>query len=179
MPVTIFTIGHSNLAIDAFLHLLSAHHIKALVDIRRFPGSKKHPYFGRDALAAALQKVGMEYLWLETLGGRRGKLLDQSPNNGLRNASFRNYADYMDTRDFQQGIRDLLESARKKRTAIMCAEALYWRCHRRLVSDFLVANGVTVEHIMTSGTVRRHQLTGGAVFENKRVLYPAQTSLYG
>jgi uncharacterized protein (DUF488 family) len=145
----LFTIGHSTHPLDRFLALLTQHGIKALVDIRRFPGSRKHPQFGRDNLAAALQESGVEYHWLDALGGRRHKQ-QESPNLALENKGFRNYADYMLTEDFQEGVEKLLEIARQKQTAIMCAEGLFWRCHRRLVSDFLVASGVMVQHIMPS-----------------------------
>src|SRR5262249_31596242 len=149
----LFTIGHSTHPLEAFLSLLARHGIKALVDIRRFPGSRKFPQFNQENLSSALQKTGIDYHWLEALGGRRGKRKDGSStiNLGLHNAGFRNYADYMPTPEFQEGVARLLEVARSKRTAIMCAEGLFWRCHRRLVSDFLVANGVRVQHIMPSG----------------------------
>jgi uncharacterized protein (DUF488 family) len=137
----LFTIGHSNHPLDRFLALLAQHEIKALVDIRRFPGSRKHPHFNQENLAAALQEAGIEYRWIEALGGRRHKQEDESPNLGLRNESFRNYADYMLTEEFHQGIDELLKLAKKKRAAFMCAEGLFWQCHRRLVSDFLLAGG--------------------------------------
>ena len=142
------------------------------MDIRRFPGSRKHPHFNRDNLAAALSKSGVEYHWLEALGGCRHKQRDDSPNLGLENRGFRNYADYMLTDEFREGVEKLLEIARQKRTAIMCAEDLFWQCHRRLVSDFLVANGVTVQHIMPSGELRPHTLTEAAKVEGSGVSYP-------
>jgi uncharacterized protein (DUF488 family) len=178
MPPSILTIGHSNHPLDRFLALLGQHEIEALVDIRRFPGSRKHPHFNRDNLAAALQKSGVEYHWLEALGGRRLQQRDESPNLGLENRGFRNYADYMLTDEFREGVRRLLDIARHKRTAIMCADGLFWRCHRRLVSDFLVADGVTVQHIMPTGELRPHKLTTGAVIESGRVTYPGEKSLF-
>jgi uncharacterized protein (DUF488 family) len=178
MPLSVFTVGHSNHPLDRFLALLARHGIEALVDIRRFPGSRKHPHFNRDNLAAALPKSGVDYHWLEALGGRRHKQRDESPNLGLENKGFRNYADYMLTGDFRKGVEKLPEIARQKRTAIMCAEALFWRCHRRLVSDFLVANGVTVQHIMPTGELQLHMLTTGAVIESERVTYPGEKSLF-
>jgi uncharacterized protein (DUF488 family) len=178
MPSSILTLGHSNHSLERFLALLAQHGVEALVDIRRFPGSRKHPHFHRDNLAAALPKAGVEYHWLQALGGRRHKQRDESPNLGLEKRGFRNYADYMLTGDFQAGVEKLLEVARQKRTAIMCAEGLFWRCHRRLVSDFLVANGVAVQHILPSGELRRHQLTSGAVIEGGQVTYPGQRSLF-
>jgi uncharacterized protein (DUF488 family) len=178
MPPSVFTIGHSTHPLDRFLALLARHEIEALVDIRRFPGSRKHPQFGQDNLAAALQKSGLEYHWLEALGGRRHKQQEESPNLGLENKGFRNYADYMLTDEFREGVEKLLEVARQKRTAIMCAEGLFWQCHRRLVSDFLVASGVTVQHIMPTGELRSHKLTPGALVEDGQVTYPGEKSLF-
>lgn len=177
--VKVFTLGHSTHPLEHFLALLGQHEIEALVDIRRFPGSRKHPHFNRDNLATAVQKAGMEYLWLEALGGRRKKGDNSSPVNlGLQNSGFQNYADYMLTKEFREGATRLLEVARRKRTALMCAEGLFWRCHRRLVSDFLVANGVTVEHIMPNGELRPHKLTEGAKVEEGKITYPGN-SLFG
>jgi uncharacterized protein (DUF488 family) len=178
MPPSVLTIGHSNHPLDRFLALLAQHKIEALVDIRRFPASRKHPHFHRDNLAAVLPKSGVEYHWLEALGGRRHKQQDESPNLGLENKGFRNYADYMLSDEFREGVGKLLEFARQKQTAIMCAEGLFWQCHRRLVSDFLVANGVTVQHIMPGGELRPHTLTSGAVVEGGRITYPGEKSLF-
>src|SRR5437879_114167 len=156
----LLTIGHSTHSLKRFLALLSQHGIEALVDIRRFPGSRKFPQFNQDELASVLEKTGIEYHWLEALGGRRGKRRDDSSsvNVGLHNTGFRNYADYMLTQDFQEGVQTLLEIARHKRTALMCAEGLFWRCHRRLVSDFLTASGVRIQHIIPNGELRPHTL---------------------
>jgi uncharacterized protein (DUF488 family) len=174
----LFTVGHSNHPLERFLALLARHGVEALADIRRFPGSRKHPHFNRDSLAAALPKSGVEYHWLEALGGRRPKQRDESPNVGLENEGFRNYADYMLTDEFRQGVEKLLEIAGRKRTAILCAEGLFWQCHRRLVSDFLTASGVTVQHIMPGGELRPHTLTSGAAVESGRVTYPGEKSLF-
>jgi uncharacterized protein (DUF488 family) len=178
--VNLFTIGHSTYSLERFLALLPQHGIETLADIRRFPGSRKFPHFNRDELALALSNHGIQYVWLEALGGRRGKQRDgsSSVNLGLHNSSFRNYADYMQTHVFQASVTELLEHARRKRTALMCAEALYWRCHRRLVSDFLVANGVKVEHIMPTGELRPHTLTSGALIEDGKLTYPGEKSLF-
>ena len=178
MPLSVLTIGHSNHPLERFLALLAQHEVEALVDIRRFPGSRKHPHFNRDILAAALPKAGVEYRWLEALGGRRHTQRDESPNLGLENKGFRNYTDYMLTDEFREGMEKLLELSRKKRTAIMCAEGLFWQCHRRLVSDFLIANGVTVQHIMPNGEMRPHKLTKGAVIESGQVTYPGEKPLF-
>jgi uncharacterized protein (DUF488 family) len=125
-----------------------------------------------------LPKSGVDYHWLEALGGRRHQQPDASPNLGLENEWFRNYADYMLTDEIREGVEELLGVARRMRTAIMCAEGLFWQCHRRLVSDFLVANGVTVQHIMPSGKLRPHTLTNGAVAEGGQVTYPGERSLF-
>jgi uncharacterized protein (DUF488 family) len=178
MPRAVLTLGHSNHSPDRFLALLAQHGVEALVDIRRFPGSRKYPHFHRDSLAAVLPKSGVEYHWLEALGGRRRKQREESPNLGLQNQGFRNYADYMLTDEFREGVEKLLEIARQKRTAIMCAEGLFWQCHRRLVSDFLVGNGVAVQHVLPGGVLRPHKLTSGVVIEGGRVTYPGERSLF-
>jgi uncharacterized protein (DUF488 family) len=180
MQPTIFTIGHSNLPLEQFVGLLAQHQIEALVDVRRFPSSRTFPHFNQRELAAALQEVGIDYHWMEALGGRR-RVEGSAPsiNAGLENEGFRNYADYMQTPPFAAAVRQLLEIAGHQRTAIMCAESVYWRCHRRLISDYLLANGRPVEHIFSSGEVRPHQLTRGARVDAGQVTYPpAQPSLF-
>ena len=174
MKHQLFSIGHSNQPLDRFLGLLAQHRIEALADIRRFPGSRKYPHWNQQNLAASLQEAGIEYHWIETLGGRRRskKAGPASLNLGLRNESFRSYADYMLTEEFHQAAGKLLEIAARKRTAMMCAEAVYWRCHRRLVSDFLLANHVAVQHIFPNGEVRPHKLTEGGQVEQGKVTYP-------
>jgi uncharacterized protein (DUF488 family) len=178
MPHSILTIGHSTHSLDKFLVLLAQHHVEALADIRRFPGSRMHPHFNQDNLATALQRAGVEYHWLEALGGRRSKQRGESPNVGLENLGFRNYADYMLTGEYEEGVKKLLEIARRERTALMCAEGLFWRCHRRLVSDFLVASAVAVQHIMPTGELRPHTLTPGAVIDDGKVTYPGEKTLF-
>lgn len=174
MSLPIFTIGHSTHPLDQFVDLLQQHGIEALVDIRRFPGSKRFPHFKRDNLAAELPKAGFEYHWIEALGGRRKKETGgPSHNLALRNESFRNYADYMESEEFQKAIVQLLEIAQTKRTAYMCAEGLYWQCHRRLVSDFLLTKGITVEHIMPDGKLTLHKLTDGGRIKDGQLTYPA------
>lgn len=174
MPLQLFTIGHSTHPIERFIALLNQHGIEALADIRRFPGSKRLPHFSRESLAAALPKAGLEYHWFEALGGRRSKEKNASSNNlGLRNESFRNYADYMLTPQFQEAVEQLLEIGHRRRTAFMCAEGLFWQCHRRLVCDFLLTKGIKVEHIMPSGELRSHTLTEGAKIDNGKLSYPA------
>jgi uncharacterized protein (DUF488 family) len=169
----LYTIGHSNRGVDDFVGLLEQHRIEALADIRRHPGSRKFPHFDREALGTVLEAHGIEYRWMESLGGRRKKekgLL--SPNLGLENQSFRNFADYMLTEEFESAARDLTELAERKRTTIMCAEALFWQCHRRLVADQLVAQGWVVKHIFGRGELRPHALTRGAEIHDGRVTYP-------
>lgn len=180
MQTDLFTIGHSTHALDAFLALLARHNIRALADIRRFPGSKRYPHFGSDVLAAALRQAGVQYRWLEDLGGRRAKQQTASQSNlGLRNESFRNYADYMRTPEFQSGITELLELAGDHRTAFMCSEGLFWRCHRRLVSDYLLAKGFQIQHIMPNGELRPHTLTPGARAKHGSVDYPLEVADQG
>jgi uncharacterized protein (DUF488 family) len=167
--VTVYTLGHSTLALDDFLALLRTHAIATLVDVRRFPASRRHPHFAREALAPALAAAGIGYEWLPALGGRRAPRPD-SPNTGWRVAQFRGYADHMETVEFASGIARLLELARAGTTAVMCAEALEWRCHRHLLSDALVVRGVDVVHV---GPHRRevHRLTRFARAEGTRIVY--------
>jgi uncharacterized protein (DUF488 family) len=178
MSEQVFTIGHSTHPLDRFLGLLAQHRIEALVDIRRFPSSRKFPHFNRTSLASALQNAGVEYHWLDDLGGRRRKMKESSLNLGLENEAFRNYADYILTDEFRIGVEKMRELAGRNRVAIMCAEAVFWRCHRRLVSDFLVANGAVVQHIMPTGELRPHTLTRSAVVEGGRLTYPGEKSLF-
>jgi uncharacterized protein (DUF488 family) len=173
MPPRLFTIGHSTHPLDRFLALLASHGIEVLADIRRFPGSRKFPHFNQGNLASTLQQAGIEYRWIEALGGRRGKETDGSSKNlGLRNESFRNYADYMLTEAFRDGVKQFLSIAQERPTAFMCSESVFWRCHRRLVSDFLLVQGMTVQHIMPSGELRPHTLTAGAKVEAGELTYP-------
>jgi len=159
----LFTVGHSTHPLDRFQALLAQHRIELVADIRRFPGSRKFPHFNSDRLASALPETGVEYRWFQVLGGRRQKKGDApSENLGLRNESFRNYADYMRTEEFRLGVAQLQDVAGDKRTAFMCSEGLFWRCHRRLVGDFLLMRGIVVQHIMPSGEVQPHSLTRGA-----------------
>ena len=173
MRSEIFTIGHSTHPLDVFLKLLARHDIEALADVRRFPGSRKHPQFNRDTLASALAEARVEYRWFEALGGRRQKSDAESKNVGLRNESFRNYADYMANSAFQDAAKELVALARRKRTAFMCSEGLFWRCHRRLVSDYLLVQGLTIQHIMPGGELQSHTLTKGARADGGEVRYPA------
>jgi uncharacterized protein (DUF488 family) len=172
MSSELYTIGHSTHSIDEFLELLTQHGIQLLADIRRFPGSRRLPQFNQTHLAAALLNAGIEYQWIESLGGRRERRVADSVNLGLRNESFRNYADYMATEAFRHGVDELLATAVDKRTAFMCSESVFWRCHRRLVADYLLSRGLTVQHIMPTGKLQPHALTEGAKIENGTLTYP-------
>ncbi|MCE9605676.1 MAG: DUF488 domain-containing protein [Planctomycetia bacterium] len=174
MSAQLYTIGHSTHPIERFLALLTEHGIEVLADIRRFPGSRKYPQFNQENLPDALAQAGIEYRWFEVLGGRRRKPIGgPSENVGLRNESFRNYADYMETAEFQAGAQQLLSIAERKPTAYMCAEGLFWQCHRRLVSDYFSMLGETVQNIMPAGDLRPHVLTTGARVRNGRLRYLA------
>lgn len=168
--MTIFTIGHSTRPIADFLGLLARSSIARLVDIRAFPGSRRYPHFNREALASELPAAGIAYLHRPSLGGRR-RLSPDAPPSGWRNDSFRAYAEYMRTPAFRAALDELIELGVTKRTAIMCSEAVPWRCHRTLVSDALTARGVQVEHILDAG-VSPHRLTRFAVVRDGEVIYP-------
>jgi uncharacterized protein (DUF488 family) len=165
-----WTIGHSTLPIDEFIARLAHHRIEALADVRRFPGSRKHPQFNADALAQSLQERSILYIALPELGGRRRARPD-SRNVAWRNESFRGYADYMETGEFRAGLQRLVQLLKEKRTAIMCAEGLWWRCHRALISDVLKAEGVDVRHIMPDGATAEHPFTAAARVSDGRVFY--------
>jgi uncharacterized protein (DUF488 family) len=167
----IFTIGHSTRPLDEFLEVLRAHSIKTLVDIRSFPMSRRLPHFNRASLENALSEAGIRYIWIKELGGRRKKIRDDSPHIALRSVSFRNYADYMLTEDFTSGIAQLVQLAQNSRTAYMCAERLYFNCHRMLVSDWLVAHGHEVHHIEGIGPTKPHSLMNEARLVNGQVIY--------
>jgi uncharacterized protein (DUF488 family) len=167
----IYTIGHSTYKWDKFLNLLKCYGIEAVVDIRRFPTSQKFPHFAQPSLKEGLEKEGIFYFWLEKLGGYRRGLGNRSPNIALRAKAFRNYADYMLTSDFESGLKQLLEINTKHRTSLMCAERLYFRCHRRMISDFLVALGFEVIHIEDETHTRLHKLNPVAVLEGGKLYY--------
>jgi uncharacterized protein (DUF488 family) len=168
---TLYTIGHSTRSIDDLVAALRAHDIQTLVDIRAFPASKRLPQFNRETLDQRLNSAGIRYVWMKSLGGYRKKILADSPNIALRNQSFRNYADYMLTPDFERAMADVILLANESKTAYMCAERLYFRCHRMLVSDWLVAHGHEVLHIDAAGPVKEHALTSEARFVEGRVVY--------
>ncbi|MFC1636992.1 DUF488 family protein [Planctomycetota bacterium] len=170
----LYTIGHSNLPIEQFVALLKEFEIGLVADIRRYPSSRKFPHFNRPALCECLATEGIDYLWLEALGGRRsGGKNEKSPNIGLTSPGFRNYADYMATDQFRSAVQRLLSAAAELRTAIMCAEKLYWKCHRRILSDYLVSQGIEVIHIISPGEASTHKLSSSAVATQTGVIYPA------
>ncbi len=175
--MTIFTIGHSTHPIADFLGLLVRSRIARLVDIRAFPGSRRHPHSNREALAGELPAAGIEYLHRPSLGGRRRLPPNPSPS-AWRNDSFHAYAEYMRTAEFRAALEELIELGATKRTAIMCSEAVPWRCHRTLVSDALTARGVQVEHILDAG-VSPHRLTRFAVVQDGEVSYPPTSEAEG
>jgi len=157
VTLTVWTIGHSTNTPVAFRDILGAHAIEVVADVRRFPGSRRLPHFARPALEADLLSAGIQYEWLPALGGRRSPRPD-SPNNGWRHPAFRGYADYLLTEEFAAGLTELLMLAYGLRTVIMCAEVLWWRCHRRLIADVLTTLGITVIHIRDATVADKHQL---------------------
>jgi uncharacterized protein (DUF488 family) len=157
----LWTIGHSTRSAEEFKEILAAHHIEALVDVRSFPGSRRYPQFNKQQLATSLTANNIAYFHLPQLGGRRQARKD-SMNTSWKNQSFRGYADHMESEEFQQGVESLLKIAGERNAAIMCAEALWWRCHRSLISDFLKARGVEVIHILDATHDQPHPFTSAA-----------------
>jgi uncharacterized protein (DUF488 family) len=170
-PPDAWTIGHSTRELEEFLGVLEAHGIEQVADVRRFPASRRHPQFHRETLAAALEEREIAYRWFEELGGRRRPESD-SPNRGLTSAGFRGYADYTRTPAFAQAFHELTAWMRGGRTTILCAERLWWQCHRRLLSDILVARGATVLHISDAGAASSHELWDLAVLTSEGLVYP-------
>ncbi len=168
--VTVYTIGHSTRALEEFLALLAAHGINRLVDVRRFPGSRRNPHFAREALADTLAGAGVEYRWVEALGGRRSRR-PGSPHTAWRVPAFAAYADHMDTAEFAAAAAELMEWAGSGRVAILCAEARPEKCHRRLIADWLTARGVMVSHILGLSRTATHQLPEFARVSDGRVVY--------
>jgi uncharacterized protein (DUF488 family) len=167
----LYTIGHSTRTIDELIAALRAHQIQTLVDIRAFPASRRLPQFNRDSLERSLPDAGIRYVWMNALGGYRKKILEESPNIALRNQSFRNYADYILTAEFARAVAALVTLAERSRTAYMCAERVYFRCHRMLVSDWLVAHGHQVLHIDDAGPAKEHRMTAEARMIDGRLIY--------
>ena len=168
----LYTIGHGARPLEAFLELLERERIERIVDVRSFPGSRKHPHFGKDALAAALEEHGTEYVWRRDLGGFR-KARPDSRHMALRSAGFRGYADHMETEEFTEARDWLIATSREKRTAFMCAESLWWRCHRRMLADALVAAGCDVRHLMDRG-LDEHRLPPIARIDGTLPIYDVE-----
>ncbi len=175
MTLPFFTIGHSNRSLEEFVELLRSAEIGLLADVRRIPRSRANPQFNVDTLGGSLAPFAISYELMSSLGGRRGVVKSVPPDaNGLwRNLSFHNYADYALSEDFSAGLRHLLERGSEQRCSIMCSEAVWWRCHRRIVADYLIASGESVFHIMGPGRLEPAQLTQGAVIRSDgKVVYP-------
>ena len=173
MPGTnfkIWTIGHSTRSTNEFTVALKSFQIEVLVDVRSFPGSRRYPQFGQASLSRSLEEVEIQYLHLPELGGRRRARAD-SANLAWRNEGFRGYADYMEGEDFHRGIEGLIDLARSRRTAIMCAEAVWWRCHRGLISDYLKVKGIEVIHIIDAKHSEAHPFTSAARVVNGELSY--------
>ena len=167
----VYPIGHSTRTFGEFLELLNAHGIRQITDVRRFPVSQRLPHFNREPFAEHLSRHGIEYRHMPELGGRRRPRPD-SPNGGWREPGFRAYADYMETPAFSQGLAELRRYAEYAPTSIMCAEAVWWRCHRRLIADALVRVGVEVRHILSAAPAPPHEITSFAVDRNGGLRYP-------
>jgi uncharacterized protein (DUF488 family) len=170
MVDTIWTIGHSTRPLDTFLDLLARYRLEAVADVRRFPGSRRQPQYSQAALRDALAGLGIAYRWLPALGGRRRPRPD-SPNTAWRNASFRAYADHIDSTEFAGGLDALLELSGHLRTTLMCAEAVWWRCHRALIADVLRVGGIEVLHILDAQHCVPHPYTSAARIVEGRLSY--------
>ena len=170
---TIFTIGHSTRTFEELVEILRAHGVKAVADVRLIPRSRRYPHFNDEALARELPRHGIAYISFQSLGGRKRPMKD-SPNTGWRNDSFRGYADFMQTADFEAALHDLMEAAAKQPTATMCAEAVPWRCHRSLISDALLVRDWNVLDIYDAKKATPHKLTKFAKVEGTRVTYPPE-----
>ncbi|MFD2909418.1 DUF488 family protein [Flavobacterium ardleyense] len=167
---TIYTIGHSTHGIEEFIAMLKEFDIRILADIRSLPGSNKFPQFNQDCLKISLEEVGIQYLHLTNLGGRR-KAKKDSKNTSWNNVSFRGYADYMETEEFENAVKNMEQIAEQQTLAYMCSEAVWWRCHRSMVSDFLKAKGWNVLHIMGLGKIQEHRYTAPARIVDDKVVY--------
>jgi uncharacterized protein (DUF488 family) len=168
---TLYTIGHSTRTLDELLKALHAHSIGTLADIRSFPMSRRLPHFNRESLEKTLPEAGIRYVWMKELGGRRKTIRDDSPNIALRNSSFRSYADYMLTQEFQGAATELIQIAESSRTAYMCAERVYFHCHRMLVSDWLTSHGHEVLHLDGTGPAMPHKLLPEARVIDGELIY--------
>jgi uncharacterized protein (DUF488 family) len=171
----VFTVGHSTRSIEEFIRLLKAHEVQELIDVRTIPRSRHNPQFNSDALSKSLKKGQISYVHMPALGGLR-HTTKASVNTGWRNPSFRGYADYMLTPQFENALAELMQLAETRQSAVMCAEAVPWRCHRSLIADALLVRGVPVEHIISLTSRQLHKLTPFAQVEGYHITYPADTS---
>jgi uncharacterized protein (DUF488 family) len=167
----LYTLGHSTHPIEKFLELLARHRIAALADVRSFPSSRRWPQFNQAELTASIEAAGVVYRWFKSLGGRRNLKRPDSPHSAWEQPAFRSYADYTDSPDFEDGLTDLMELASRERTAIMCSEGLWWRCHRRIISDHMSVRGWEVRHIMPDGKLVTHSLPDFATVRAQRIIY--------
>jgi uncharacterized protein (DUF488 family) len=167
----IFTIGHSTHPIEQFLELLGQHEIALVADVRSFPSSRRWPQFNQAELSESLSRANIQYRWMKKLGGRRHSKREDSPHTAWTHPAFRSYADYTETPDFNEGMAELTELAAGIRTAYMCSEGLWWRCHRRIVSDYFTIRGWRVEHITPDGKLRPHELASFARVLDGRLVY--------
>jgi len=170
----LWTIGHSTRPIEDFIGLLLTRGIQSLADVRTIPFSRRNPQFHQEVLAQSLREAGLQYRHMPALGGRR-KSQSDSVNVGWRNLGFRGYADYMQTQEFWNALEDLVETGHRLPLAIMCAEAVPWRCHRSLISDALVSGGWTVQHIISASSLKTHALTSFAKLDAGRLTYPTKS----
>jgi uncharacterized protein (DUF488 family) len=172
VKTTVWTIGHSTHSWQEFVGLLQAYELQAVADVRRLPGSRRWPQFDQDPMSKALEQSGIAYRWFPKLGGRRRAQKD-SPNIGWRNISFRGYADYLASDEFAEGLAELIDLAKQERTTLMCAEAVWWRCHRRLIADVLLLRGIEVIHILDASHATPHTHTPPARIVEGQLTYPA------
>jgi uncharacterized protein (DUF488 family) len=168
--MALYTIGHSTHPIEAFVGLLAQHDIATLVDVRAFPASRRWPQFNQDELKASLERRKILYVWCKALGGRRHSSQD-SPNTAWQHPAFRSYADYADSTEFAVAIQKLSELAHNERSAVMCSEGLWWRCHRRIIADYMAMRGWDVKHIMPNGNLAAHSIPTFARIEGTRIVY--------
>lgn len=175
MDLTVWTVGHSTHPFEEFLSVLGAYDIEAIADVRRYPGSRRHPQYHEPTLRAALGAHGIEYSWLPALGGRRTPRT-KSINTGWRHPAFRGYADHLASGEFDAGLAELIRLGRAYRAAIMCSEVLWWRCHRRLISDVLVSRGAQVIHILSDTKSEQHRLGPPAQVIDGHLSYPEELS---
>ena len=173
MPLSVWTIGHSNRSLEAFVEILGAHQIQSVADIRTVPRSRHNPQFNAEALQTSLPRIGILYAGLQRLGGLRSPRPD-SRHGGLRDEAMRGYADYMETAEFEKGVEELLSLARAARTAFMCAEAVHDRCHRSLLSDALLCRGIDVVHLVDAQKSATHRLTPHVKIRDGRPTYPVE-----